>query len=156
MSLYDKPITMPPSGVNVAAFEALIKANEEAPPERPFNMRVFAHPCGTPACLLGNYAERHDLQGAFWIGKHKGGGQAWLFPFDSDWAIGVESSAVLEHFGITASDAVELFGEEGCDGATTRDEAIEYVRGWLEQRIEDEASAHDEAEYERDLPEEEP
>src|SRR5688572_21144506 len=52
--------------MNEENFLKLIQAVEEADP-REFHMHRFVNACGTPACVLGNYAAREDLQSAFRI-----------------------------------------------------------------------------------------
>lgn len=51
--------------MNLLRMNALLIANRESPYH--FNMRWFAWPMlyGVPACLLGNYAARTDLQDRF-------------------------------------------------------------------------------------------
>lgn len=110
--------------MNKPRLEKLIVALEAAKPEN-FDMGRFAR-CGTPACVLGHYASRADLQSEF----------------------GLEGMTILElatcrrpdcdgeeiqlHFDITGEQACELFDVEGCDDAKTPAEAIAYIRKFID------------------------
>lgn len=87
-------------------------------------MECFGHPCGTPACLMGGYAARQDVQDEFVLSetggilKRKYGYHCML----SDFAA---------HFGIRAIDAETLFNLFGCGGAKTIPAAVAYVRDFM-------------------------
>lgn len=92
------------------------RACREAPRTNSFTMERFANPCGSPACALGNYAIRTDLQNRFSIemsGTYK---QYWLF---LDGALcQYDDVAVCEWFGISEDESGELFSTLGCGGVT--------------------------------------
>lgn len=95
---------------------------ESEHPER-FTMRTIAHSCGTPACALGHYAARRDLQDAFILLKHgelRATGDA-ASPF----------LAELEHFDISRAEEEKLFGVWGCNDAQTPLQAAEYIERFV-------------------------
>lgn len=98
--------------------------------------------CGTPACALGHYASRRDLQKLLKI-NIKGGGRAWkyaqmVFTRKNHDAY-YDSTRVLGHFGITEYEADELFGEDGCGYATTPKEAAAFIERFVAQKLENQA-----------------
>ena len=76
-----------------------------------FNMNYFVNVCGTPACALGNYAARPDIQGRF-----------SLDPKDKEILLDGECvnyfyDEVIDYFGLhDVEEADELFGPFGCGG----------------------------------------
>jgi hypothetical protein len=89
------------------------KALRESKNPEDFSMAAYAH-CGTPACALGHYAARTDLQDAFKLIAGSGGLylKEAVSPHLSS-GLYCAGAAVCEHFG-----AIELFhdGDEDCDG----------------------------------------
>jgi len=88
--------------------------------------------CGTPACALGHFAARTDLQRILKIQRDKEGGAA-LAMFGSnnrDW----DMEAVNEYFGISHEEHEELFGGEGCGDAQTAKQAANYIENFVCQR----------------------
>jgi hypothetical protein len=77
-----------------------------------FTMDRFANQCGTPACALGNYAVRTDLQKDFSLDP------TWFpdlrFQGKPTWHNG---PLVREYFDIDHDDAEKLFGPYGCGGS---------------------------------------
>lgn len=101
---------------------------EDKDPEN-FRMYAFSR-CGTPACALGHYAARDDLQHVFRLRK-----SGWLgLQGKRSGDIGIDSPAVQEHFGIDFDEADELFGYCGCDGARHPEEAARYIESFVEFR----------------------
>lgn len=108
------------------------KALREGKPED-FSMRNYGNACGTPACALGHYASRRDLQERFELadrydiagGHIEADGRAVYF----------DGRAVLEHFDISSEDAETLFGEAGCGYAKTNVVAAAFI----EQCVSDNA-----------------
>lgn len=98
------------------------RACREAPVPTAFSMERFANMCGTPACALGHYAVRRDLQNRFELKKHESYGSMWLH-FDGELS-GYDNNDVCDWFGIDIDQAVELFAAEGCGGVleTVEDE----------------------------------
>lgn len=70
--------------------------------EDEFDMNVFTHSCGTPACALGNYGTRKD-QNAFWYDT---GYSRPRFCYAGEDPFAIAS----QHFGIKHSEAEALFG----------------------------------------------
>jgi hypothetical protein len=78
-----------------------------------FNMESFYNPaCKTPACVLGTYASRRDLQTTFTI-SHNG----LSLIEDPDALVWPDDQEVLRHFGITEEEARALFDADGCNDA---------------------------------------
>ncbi len=108
------------------------RAVEEHPVPREFTMGRFKHDCGTPACVLGCYAVRHDLQRTF---KPALGYTMSMRLFRDEYRIiGCDSDEVLKHFDIYAEEAMELFGSTGCGGAKTPQEAAAYIRAFVARK----------------------
>ena len=98
------------------------KACRESPNPSMFTMNRYGHNCGTPACALGHYAARGDLQDEFYLSSSgcfvaHGGGGVYM--------------RTLEHFGITTDQEDELFGSEGCGCAETPEEAAKYIEQFV-------------------------
>ena len=99
------------------------------------------HPCGTPACALGHYAARSDLQDDFEL-KHRMNG-IYLTEFGEkqikyegvqrsrDGFIDCPFQAAVRHFGITREEASNLFSSSGCGEATTPTEAADFINGFI-------------------------
>lgn len=98
---------------------AAAQAVEESPLPEHFTMKDFFHRCGTPACVLGHYAAREDLQSEYKLRQTSIG---W-------WANGLGTSE--EHFEISLDQWDELFAIDGCDGATTPAAAGRYIRDFV-------------------------
>lgn len=84
------------------------------------------HWCGTPACVLGHYAARRDIQRAFTIEIDSIGDHVIMFkgkPFD------FLSPGACKYFGLdTNSDQLyAMFGATGCGYARTPAHAIAYI-----------------------------
>lgn len=117
-----------------------IRALQESPKPEAFAMRCFIHAngshCGSPACVLGHYASRPDLQNLFVfeppsIRVHYRQGSKYV----NGGPVEYRDHYFLEHFGLEDEDeADELFGGEGCANAQTPDEAIAYLEGFIEWR----------------------
>ena len=75
--------------------------------------------CGTPACALGHYAARTDVQRSFEL--------------DFEGEITYQGSkvnvvqAAVDHFGIDYSDHHDLFSGSGCGGATRPKAAAKFI-----------------------------
>ncbi len=115
------------------------KRNPPRGSEDKFCMKRFVNACGSPACALGTYAHRRDLQRAFKIGE---AGMAFPRPWVTT-AGGVaiyiadpsrSEGPVMEHFGLTLRETVKLFGERGCGRAKTEHEAAAYIRAFVKRK----------------------
>jgi hypothetical protein len=101
----------------------VIKAIEESPNPKMFSMRSYSD-CGTPACAMGHYAARRDLQKTFRLDEDgnvvtNNGSNLW---------------ACENHFGITPDEDEELFGLTGCGDAKTPKQAIRYIRKFIARK----------------------
>ena len=121
------------------------RALRESKKPEEFTMHFYAADCGTPACALGHYAARHDLQDCFAldqdgdlveVGTDDGEGFQLLTSWDF--------ADVLNHFGITLDEADKLFSSHGCSGATTPIEAAEYIEQFVERHEEEARQARTE------------
>jgi len=83
--------------------------------------------CGTPACALGHYAFRRDLQRAFQLNEGE------LATSSGQW-IDFGEYKVLEHFGINGSESFDLFSARGCDNAKTAIQAAIYIEKFLDRK----------------------
>lgn len=90
-----------------------------------FTMSQLTNACGTPACALGHYAARRDLQDYYYIDAD---GE---FQCPADDTTGPEEDSDALHFGITADQSQELFGSHGCGNAKTAIEAAEYIEAFV-------------------------
>lgn len=106
----------------------LIKALQESPAPERFTMDDYVHPCGTPACVLGHYAARSDLQD-FLTAPRDGWQEVQT---TSGERVPYWDQLVLQHFDIAYSQACELFSTYGCGRAKTVDEAIAYLRRFID------------------------
>ena len=98
--------------------------------EPTYDQQRMTHPCGTPACALGHWAEaRRDL----WTIDVSLG--APLYVHRQTQTYGYVEGAV-EDFALTEDDAEELFGEKGCGGAKTAMQASAYIREFVRKRQE--------------------
>lgn len=92
-------------------------------PRNTFTMSTYQHPCGTPACVLGNYAYRGDLQSTFKLGS--------VFVLTRTRGVlgpvSFSGPEIRKHFGITEEQAEELFGPQGCGNAQTPAQAAKYI-----------------------------
>jgi hypothetical protein len=122
----------------------IAKALRESPAPEKFTMDAIVHSaCNTPACALGHYAARTDLQAAFVLRPHVWG----MYAADRGPAsefLRYDGPEVCKHFDITPTQACELFkdseedddGNElpcGCGGAKTAIEAAEYIERFVER-----------------------
>ncbi len=109
------------------------KKNPPRGPEDMFTMGRYGNPCGSPACAIGTYASRRDLQRAFVL---KVDGEFGFDVFDAaDLYISHEDGEnICTHFGITSADADALFGGEGCGGAQTEHEAAAFIRAFVKRK----------------------
>lgn len=99
-----------------------------------FTMDVFGHECGTPACALGHYASRRDLQDAFSLRALPGRTYSSLFLRGGRSTIGYDYPEVARHFGVSKDEAKELFGFEGCGNAFTATNAAAYIERFVARK----------------------
>lgn len=123
------------SKVHLRRFANLIRATEEADPWR-FTMRQIAHDCQTPACVLGNYAARRDLQRVFRLGvvKQLDDGGVIVGLSSAGHGVYFADNEVCSHFGIEPSEADMMFSSQGCNSATTPKAAAAFIRRFVERK----------------------
>lgn len=102
-----------------------------------FGMGNYANECGTPACALGHYAHRRDLQRTFQLdyleSEHGTDGRKQVVN-NGGWGIHYDSTPICKHFGINAREATELFASEGCGGAQDGYDAAKYIERFVEDQ----------------------
>jgi hypothetical protein len=114
-----------------ARLEKLITALEGVKPKQ-FDMTVYAHKCGTPACVLGHFAARKDLQKKFKF-NHKGDAfSAAVLLVKGGTAVYHEDDEVLEYFGITPAQSEYLFGCEGKNEHATPAQMRRQIRKFID------------------------
>lgn len=91
---------------------------------------LIPHNCGAPACALGHYALRTDLQDRFRLADN---GQVVFV--DRELTLGgVADGRIAEHFDITIKEAAKFFGSNGCGGAETPGEAADFIESFIKNR----------------------
>lgn len=111
-------------------------ALRESRAPKSFSMEKYMHICGTPACVIGNYAARNDLQDFLRLAtadERTQSGSSMRYVSSGNPA-DYDSPAVLQHFGLTPAQAEELFGANGCGYAETAEEAIAYIERFVEEQ----------------------
>lgn len=95
-----------------------------------YDQVAYTHGCGTPACAMGHWATAHPEHWRFVAG----------IPVRISWKdvnrliIG-SAEAIQEEFGLTGSEAMELFGNRGCgDAGTDAGKAAVYLRDFVRKR----------------------
>jgi len=113
------------------------KACEETPYSEMFDMNRYAHCRGTPACALGNYAARVDLQSNFRFTESYGEFKLVdnVSTFDGLFVM-VSNTSICAHFGITNDEEMCLFEVRGCGDAQTPQEAADYIRKFVKAKLQ--------------------
>lgn len=136
------------------------RALRESPAPEKFTMSMLVHDfvegkdpngfCGTPACALGHYAARGDLQKLMKVQisftkddySAEGGYTEAEIVYSGDKKnnygqrlCGIDDDVVCEHFGIDEEDACELFEAGGCGGATTPKAAAKYIERFVARKL---------------------
>lgn len=86
--------------------------------------------CGTPACALGHYGSRRDLQRVIRIGSSRFWGTG-LF-YGNNKQADYSDPKLLKHFGIDEDQAYQLFSGDGCNGAQTAVQAAAYIERFVQ------------------------
>lgn len=121
------------------------KALRESPNPNAFDMSIYGHDgefhywnwsgketkfdCGTPACALGHYASRRDLQKTFRLDED------YIVVNDNE-VIGYASQEISDHFGITFGECAELFDADGCNNAKTAKQAAKYIERFVKEKFQ--------------------
>jgi hypothetical protein len=116
------------------------KALRESPNPDKFTMGLFGtvNGCVTPACALGHYASRPDLQRTFKLEEKQntyGIINVWLCLVDEPTRTPeFASEHVQNHFDISEAEADELFSPQGCDEAREPVAAAAYIEAFVLNR----------------------
>ncbi len=147
----ETPSTTP---FNKELFKALIKSTVEANPET-FDMGEYAvrqflknedgyydesrpNPfCGSPACILGNFAAREDLQSVMKLRPHN---MPVLVLTETDSRVYFEDKEIRDLFGLTLEEANDLFSIDGCGEAKNdKERAVRYLRLFYKEKTGEDA-----------------
>jgi len=105
---------------------------ESAQPDK-FAMWTY-HRCGTPACAVGHYAARRDLQDFMQLAVDRDTGSLRFGVWGATklandyWDY---NAAICSHFDITPDQREELFGADGCGDAETANQAARYIERFV-------------------------
>jgi hypothetical protein len=111
--------------MNKVALLNVARALRESPNPDYFNMEHYLNGCGTPACAIGHYGCRTDLQSIMALRN------GWLEYTDDHIGVDYFDERMEEHFGLNQSQMTELFSGSGCGGAKTPTEAAEYIEAFV-------------------------
>jgi hypothetical protein len=112
------------------------KALRESNDPRDFSMEFYGHVnCNTPACALGHYAHRTDLQDALILVN------GCVRQSDGHYA-SYWTALVREHFDIDRDEVEALFSDSGCGNASTAIEAAEFIERFVDGGAEELTAAH--------------
>jgi hypothetical protein len=98
---------------------------------------VPEHWCGTPACALGHYGARTDLQRKIRIARIPFGfnGTSYFgLRYGNNRDVGYADDAMLNHFGLERHEAHLLFCPSGCGGAKTTLQAAQFIENFVAQK----------------------
>lgn len=97
-----------------------------------FDMESYGNVvCGTPACVLGTYAYRKDVQSEFCLRRDRVYGGIGVFVKGTSEEASYDSDIVQEHFGLDYKETEELFGADGCDSAQSEEEAARFIEQFI-------------------------
>lgn len=96
--------------------------------------------CGTPACALGHYASRRDLQKLLKVNITKKMVNDELLPvaavsYLNNQEIDFCSKKFRDHFGIDEQEADSLFSGFGCGDAQTPIQAARYIERFVKIKL---------------------
>lgn len=104
-------------------------ALRESPNPRKFDMDAYGHDCRTPACALGHYAARKDMQKILCLDSE---GEL-NFAKTGVWT-SHHNKEVLEHFGLNVTESHRLFSGSGCGYARTAIQAAKFIENFLDDK----------------------
>lgn len=125
------------------------KSLRESKAPKKFDMNFYVHGdiwaesaefCGTPACALGHYAARPDLQKLLKIEIRNDGEEntfAQLVHRDGGHNASYSQRSVIEHFGVDQKEADALFAPNGCGGAKTPKKAAQFIERFVAQKTKE-------------------
>lgn len=126
----------------------LLKANREMKHPERFTMGTYVHNretpyeingeesnppqewCGTPACVLGNFGAREDLQRLLCIRDES---LAFVERVERDLLniVSYCDERIASYFDLTTNECYEMFGLDGCNEAKALDAALAYVEDFI-------------------------
>ncbi len=130
----------------IERFQKLIRSTEDANPTT-FNMKMIAydgdhtkHPCGTPACVFGNFAARTDLQKFIKIkvvtfAEDDLSTEIEIINSRTGREIWIDNEDVEDYFGLNENECRMLFSTDGCGNAKTPQDAVKYLKTFLQVKI---------------------
>lgn len=88
--------------------------------------RVFQHfPCGTPACALGQYVE---------VAPRWSMSNIRRIPLLAKFSTDSPALDAIKEFSLTSQDYSGIFGDHGCNNASSGKEAARYIRRFVYNR----------------------
>ncbi len=99
-----------------------------------FNMREYFSMCGTPACALGHYIARKDLQKTFVRSYDVSDGIYGFCTLNDSALLAFDYDVVQKHFGIDEDEAHDLFGMYGCNSAGDAVTAADFIEQFVKDR----------------------
>lgn len=121
--------------LNVAV--ALRDCAEEPKYAKYFSMATYGHACGSPACAMGQYVFRGDLQHTFGLDRK---GTPFVLLNVVQRLVKQHRSTEFttvakDHFGISYGEYAELFDSTGCGDAKKPLEAAKYIENFVAERV---------------------
>ncbi len=127
----------------------VVKSLRESPNPKEFTMDHYGNGCGTPACALGHYANRTDLQKTFRLRLDKDFIDKHASQLEYSMATDVVNKTgkrqhyagleILKHFGIDWGEAEEIFGGNGCGEAKTPSQAARYIEKFVVRKLKEDS-----------------
>lgn len=111
-------------------FQNMIRVLREVKDPTDFTMKRYTFTCGAPACCLGHYAARRDVQQTFKLTPRGNFAQA-----SNRRSLRHDAAIVQDHFGIRGGEASHLFSATGCGGALTTTDAANYIEKFLKEKL---------------------
>ncbi len=111
----------------------IARALRESPNPHRFTMTAYSR-CRTPACALGHYAFRADLQNKFYLGFGEGEGVMSDGRHCIQSGLACNSRLIQGHFGINQAEAFRLFNTNGCGNAGNAIAAADYLEKFAREK----------------------
>ena len=118
--------------MNEERLRNVVKALRESPAPLNFTMSYWGQGCGSPACAMGHYAFREDLQDVYILNElgdiqkvDRVVSEILQLPFES----------FAKHFDLSQQETMALFGSNGCNKAKTIEEAIAYIEDFITEKL---------------------
>lgn len=122
------------------------RALRESPKPEAFDMHSYFNIsndenwCGTPACALGHFGSRRDLQSLMRPGYSNPEGFGDSLPvlfYNNNKQVDFASRTIEKYFGITSDQTYELFSMIGCGKARTVDAAATYIENFVRHNYQE-------------------